>query len=1594
MASKRSLDPPADVAADLLLAELTQFNFDHTEVDAEDANTNNGAANGDASHNRRSSDGGGSEGEPSFSEQQQQKQQLSQIRSKYPPSRRRPPPQSNMAGSLAGLGQLCESTGTAATMRTSTASVATDPGPSHSLRTYTVPTFKDGEASPSPPPHRQMPARPATQPVPTFKGDDDSAINTIKSNDDDDEGTADPSSSSSERKPRRQRRTQPTAPRDGSRSNKQRAPRRGSQSSRSRSGSRGRGGISLNEMFGVDDVDDAASADSGVDSWMEDALLRGMPPANNDPAGLRASQGSKGSKRGRRRRPSPNGAGEEGGGAPPSAAGDGTDLNLSDKSTQELLGEIFDDMAAHPPDAALAAAALGMATAGTAKFKTSKASKPRRRKSAGALAEMGDIMGDGGAASDHGPYRRKSSTHTETSTAGGSQRSSQNPSRRKSEREWAEHELDFLGFSERSGGPTGAAERRRNAKATTEAQGFKRSSSSGGTMPELVLGALEQEAARAEGGGGGGDKGPRGRRKKKGEKGDRGRAAGEVGRSSSTIDDLTNPTISIDDLLQARKKKKAGATTTTTVPVLTITTSAPRSPPPRTSRRRQPTGDAKALSPPPPPDHLADVPVLPVIKTYKVAKPRPDEPAGLFLTKAKNGAVLVHSLSPDSLFRSTPLHPGQEVLSVNEKRVNDPKVAATLITQAKRSLSLRVSTVERSRGFMYCQVKRRGSGAAGGGKGAAGAGTGGAEGLGRHGVRFATTSVDGVRRGTVTEGLVRVSHVDPGGLFAASHPMNRLRTGSVVLTVNGIPVTNGRSALEKIMGSQQLIEVLHCDERAWRAEWVKDGLARVLEGKPPRDPMDVADAIFGRKEDKGDDAAKGAEEKKDNKDSDKSLNHTAEDGPWKVEWKEGREEAIVRRKAVEAAEEGSESAPQSPGHERYAFKLAFDDDVGTCHPELVDADTMMPPADEFDVSLLAKAVNDAQWTMMTVLQNMLRRAQFEMKYGGGGGGRKAPSSAAMGKREASAPTSAAQDDASREYAASVPARQARQLDATRDLALSLGNTAEQGRNAEGRKKTGKAGKIGRKARGNSLDMLSELVQGELGGVDEELSKLAKGLLLVDAVDRKRQGHLRASDTKAMASSPPPEDEIPRRKSVGVSKALAELSPAVVEEWRMEQYEKEAGTTTHAEGQDKMHEFAARQHILEEQYEEHLEEHNRSHPDGDFDDDEVPERRSSMGSMFSMDMIGDFLDYLEDVGDDLSITDDEEGASTPSSTSYDRDEGSPPSPRDDNGDRIEEMTLCISPAEKAAEGFGFGKEDAPPDEVKRGSDELAYITGVWRDVGSKYEISDTVVGSGGFGEVRDCYDKKTGQIYVVKTIFKPAQDDTTKINLIRNEILLLHEAHHPNIVELRDLFEDDKYVHIVMERCTGGDLFDRVVAENPRRLRTKSEAMRHEARTADSMRSILHVLKYLHSKGIVHRDIKPEHFLLTTDDRETQKIKMIDFGLARKHKPGSAPMTTFTGSPSFVAPEVVARRYDHMCDMFSVGVTAYFLLTGMLPFDGPTDEKTFDLIAAGKFKFPSSSVFLSDDAKDFVTKLLRIDPKKRMSASRALSHPWLLKAASC
>ena len=826
------------------------------------------------------------------------------------------------------------------------------------------------------------------------------------------------------------------------------------------------------------------------------------------------------------------------------------------------------------------------------------------------------------------------------------------------------------------------------------------------------------------------------------------------------------------------------------------------------------------------------IPSLPLVQTFEATKENPDQPAGLFLKKSKNGAVIVHSISPTSIFcdkigSGNDLITGQEVLSVNEKRVNDPKMAASLISQAKGRLSLRVSTLERQRGFLYCQVKRR---------------------LGRdasknhhhhpdhgnhardHGIRFVTTSVDGVRRGTVTEGLVRVSDIDPNGLFATLHPLNRLRRGSIILTVNGTPVTNGRVALEKIMESRLLIEVLHCDERVWREEWVMAGLVKAVFGDGSGGKLNNAIA---------EESAYSTLTRKD--DAKRHGQYKLLDQYWALSWNVEHNKVTLTKVGISDC----------------AFKLLFNDEVGTCRCEPITG-KMMPSTDILDVSYLVKSLNSSQKEMMILLQNMLQRSKLEI-------------------------SSMARNGLSKQTMAGDRLTQADRI--------------------------------------KSFEGLDEMFN------NEQSMEGAESLAQLFASKRRSTGAL-------------------------FDEAYEEN---LYEELEMMHLNKTESNSPSKE--NKLREFSAQRHRMEEI---HLARDNRK---GGFSTE------SRNGSMFSADLLEEFVNDLEhDFGSEST-----QSTETHATHSSNESELPPPSPRGISG-VLDESTRTSS--------------DTSLD------DDKAYITGVWRDVASKYEISDNVLGEGGFGEVKDCYDKSTGKLYVVKSIFKPLPGDTVKINLIRNEILLLHEANHPNIVELKDLFEDDQYVHIVMERCAGGDLFDRVVEENPRRIRSINEGLKHEATTANAMRSIIQVVKYLHSKGICHRDIKPEHFLLTTKERETQKIKLIDFGLARKHVPGSEPMTTFTGSPSFVAPEVIDRSYDHMCDNWSTGVTAYFLLTGMLPFDGRDDEETFQIISRGRFSFPPSSIFLSSDAKDFVAKLLVTDPRRRMTAAEALNHPWLRKTAAC
>ncbi|KAL7542239.1 hypothetical protein ACHAWF_007123 [Thalassiosira exigua] len=270
---------------------------------------------------------------------------------------------------------------------------------------------------------------------------------------------------------------------------------------------------------------------------------------------------------------------------------------------------------------------------------------------------------------------------------------------------------------------------------------------------------------------------------------------------------------------------------------------------------------------------------------------------------------------------------------------------------------------------------------------------------------------------------------------------------------------------------------------------------------------------------------------------------------------------------------------------------------------------------------------------------------------------------------------------------------------------------------------------------------------------------------------------------------------------------------------------------------------------------------------------------------------------------------------------------------------------------------------------------------------KYHVDPKVLGTGHHGSVRKCVDRSTLKRCAVKSIRKA----DLKRAVISREIALLREMKHQNIVELVDVFEDNEYVHLVTDLCEGGELFDRIVQMSSNDA--NGAPCFEEARAARILRQILTAVSHMHEHGVVHRDIKPENILFETSD-EDSPIKIIDFGLSRKHVEGrDSAMKTIVGTPYYIAPEVLRRRYDRSCDLWSVGVIAYILLCGYPPFNGTNSEQTHRAVLRGRYSFPAEEwQGVSREAMDFVVRLLQMDPRRRMTAKEALEHPWIVEHA--
>ncbi|GET89904.1 protein kinase, putative [Leishmania tarentolae] len=270
----------------------------------------------------------------------------------------------------------------------------------------------------------------------------------------------------------------------------------------------------------------------------------------------------------------------------------------------------------------------------------------------------------------------------------------------------------------------------------------------------------------------------------------------------------------------------------------------------------------------------------------------------------------------------------------------------------------------------------------------------------------------------------------------------------------------------------------------------------------------------------------------------------------------------------------------------------------------------------------------------------------------------------------------------------------------------------------------------------------------------------------------------------------------------------------------------------------------------------------------------------------------------------------------------------------------------------------------------------------------YSLGDEI-GKGAYAIVFRCTHRETKAVYAVKIVDK-RKAAPKDIDDITHEIGVMGRiGYHPHVVQMIEYFATERHLYIILDLLSGGMLFDRII-----------ERKHYSESTASVLvRNVLSGLAHVHSKGIMHRDLKPENLLLryeaspsTSPNSNLTDVCLADFGLA-----GYVSSTTCCGSPSYIAPEVIAagyyrsrkEPYDAKCDVWSMGVITYILLSGKMPFHGNTITETFDLIVSNRWSFSSDTwASVTSTAKDFIRACLTYDPVARPTALALLQHPWL------
>jgi len=257
-----------------------------------------------------------------------------------------------------------------------------------------------------------------------------------------------------------------------------------------------------------------------------------------------------------------------------------------------------------------------------------------------------------------------------------------------------------------------------------------------------------------------------------------------------------------------------------------------------------------------------------------------------------------------------------------------------------------------------------------------------------------------------------------------------------------------------------------------------------------------------------------------------------------------------------------------------------------------------------------------------------------------------------------------------------------------------------------------------------------------------------------------------------------------------------------------------------------------------------------------------------------------------------------------------------------------------------------------------------------------------LGHGSFGQVYRCQRISTGDVYACKKFVKKFIKNKKRL---KTEIDLLRATDHPNIIKLYETFEDKHHLYLIMEECSGGELFQRLA------LNAKNNKLYTEKDAAKMMKQILEAVNYLHYHGVCHRDLKPENILLSSMD-EFSQLKLIDFGLSKVLKTMDDIMKGEVGTLYYMAPEVILGNYNEKCDVWSCGVILYIMLSGNPPFYSKNEEKLKKKICEMKYNFdiPAFSK-VSEDAKDLIRQIF-VDSESRPTISDILNSTWVKENA--